>query len=76
VATRLGYIGSEFITPYEEEQQNGVKLLNLDHGKQKIIDAFHSKGNINNYINGLFKHINDMKQSKEIKTYKDFITKK
>ncbi|MDW4036946.1 DUF927 domain-containing protein [Staphylococcus saprophyticus] len=59
VATRLGYIGSEFITPYEEEQQNGVKLLNLDHGKQKIIDAFHSKGNINNYINGLFKHIKD-----------------
>lgn len=59
VATRLGYIGSEFITPYEEEQQNGVKLLNLDHGKQKIIDAFHSKGNINKYINGLFKHIKD-----------------
>lgn len=59
VATRLGYIGSEFITPYEEEQQNGVKLLNLDQGKQKIINAFHTKGSIENYINGLFTYIKD-----------------
>ena len=59
VATRLGYIRNEFISPYEEEQQNGVKLLNLDHGKQKIIDAFHSKGNIKDYKDGLFKHINE-----------------
>lgn len=59
VATRLGYIGNEFISPYEEEQQDGVKLMNLDVGKQKIIDAFHSKGNIEDYVKGLFKHIKD-----------------
>ncbi|WP_319020776.1 phage NrS-1 polymerase family protein [Staphylococcus equorum] len=59
VATRLGYINNKFVSPYENEQDDGVKLLNLDHGKQKIIDAFHTKGNIDNYINGLFKHIKD-----------------
>lgn len=59
VATRLGYIKNKFVSPYEDEQENGVKLLNLDQGKQKIIDAFHTKGNIDSYINGLFKHIKD-----------------
>ena len=59
VATRLGYIKNKFVSPYEDEQGDGVKLLNLDHGKQKIIDAFHTKGNIDNYANGLFKHIKD-----------------
>ncbi|MGO3724868.1 MAG: phage NrS-1 polymerase family protein [Staphylococcus equorum] len=59
VATRLGYIKNKFVSPYEDEQGEGVKLLNLDHGKQKIIDAFHTKGNIDNYANGLFKHIKD-----------------
>ncbi|AWI45805.1 hypothetical protein BJG88_10785 [Staphylococcus nepalensis] len=59
VATRLGYIKNKFVSPYEDEQENGVKLLNLDQGKQKIIDGFRSKGNIDNYINGLFKHIKD-----------------
>lgn len=59
IATRLGYIKNKFVSPYEDEQENGVKLLNLDQGKQKIINAFHTKGNIDNYINGLFKHIKD-----------------
>lgn len=60
VATRLGHIGKKFISPYvEDNDNNDFKLFNSDPGKQKIIDGFRSEGNIEDYINGLFKHIKD-----------------
>ena len=60
MATRLGHIGKKFVSPYvEDNDNNDFKLFNSDPGKQKIIDGFRSEGNIEDYINGLFKHIKD-----------------
>ncbi|WP_436880996.1 DUF927 domain-containing protein [Staphylococcus pseudoxylosus] len=60
VATRLGDINGHFISPYEEDQQdNQYKIFNADKGYQALIDAFETKGNIDDYINGVFKPIRD-----------------
>ncbi|MDH9161332.1 DUF927 domain-containing protein [Staphylococcus succinus] len=60
VATRLGDINGHFISPYEEDQQdNQYKIFNAGKGYQALIDAFETKGNIDDYINGVFKPIRD-----------------
>nr|CEO43757.1 hypothetical protein BE24_13345 [Staphylococcus saprophyticus] len=58
VATRLGDINGHFISPYEEDQQdNQYKIFNADRGYQALIDAFETKGNIDDYIKGVFNPI-------------------
>ncbi|WP_051664365.1 DUF927 domain-containing protein [Staphylococcus xylosus] len=58
VATRLGDINGHFISPYEEDQQdNQYKIFNADKGYQALIDAFETKGNIDDYIKGVFNPI-------------------
>lgn len=58
VATRLGDINGHFISPYEEDQQNNkYKIFNADRGYQVLIDAFETKGSIDDYINGVFNPI-------------------
>lgn len=60
VATRLGDINGHFISPYEEDQQNNqYKIFNADKGYQALIDAFETKGSVEDYINGVFKPIKD-----------------
>lgn len=60
IATRLGYIGNTFISPYEEDQENNKhQLFNSDKGYQSLIKAFESKGTIEGYINGVFNPIKD-----------------
>lgn len=60
VATRLGNINGHFISPYDEDKQdNQYKIFNADKGYQALIDAFETKGNIDDYINGVFKPIKD-----------------
>lgn len=61
VATRLGDVNGYFISPYKEDiKNNKYKLFNADKGRQALIEAFEVKGNINNYIDGVFKKIKDM----------------
>ncbi|WP_251943563.1 DUF927 domain-containing protein [Staphylococcus sp. Marseille-Q5304] len=58
VSTRLGHIKSYFIYPYKEELKNfDVKLHTNDRGYQKIINAFESKGTLNDYANKVFSKI-------------------
>ncbi|MEJ7356202.1 hypothetical protein WL471_12830, partial [Staphylococcus haemolyticus] len=58
IATRLGYIGNAFISPYEEDQENNKhQLFNSDKGYQSLIKAFETKGTIEGYINGVFNPI-------------------
>lgn len=60
VATRLGEIKGHFISPYQEDQQdNRYKIFNSDRGYQALIDAFETKGNIDDYIKGVFNPIKD-----------------
>ena len=60
VATRLGNINGHFISPYEEDQKdNQYKIFNADKGYQALIDAFETKGSVEDYINGVFKPIKD-----------------
>ena len=60
VATRLGDINGHFISPYDEDRQdNQYKIFNADKGYQALIDAFESKGSIDDYINGVFNPIKD-----------------
>ncbi|MCY1598001.1 DUF927 domain-containing protein [Staphylococcus pettenkoferi] len=60
VATRLGNINGHFISPYAEDQQdNQYKIFNADKGYQALIDAFETKGNIDDYIKGVFNPIKD-----------------
>lgn len=60
IATRLGYIGNAFISPYEEDQDNNKhQLFNSDKGYQSLIEAFETKGTIEGYINGVFNSIKD-----------------
>ncbi|OEK99672.1 DUF927 domain-containing protein [Staphylococcus saprophyticus] len=60
VATRLGNINGHFISPYAEDQQvNQYKIFNADKGYQALIDAFETKGSVEDYINGVFKPIKD-----------------
>ncbi|MGV2419885.1 MAG UNVERIFIED_CONTAM: DUF927 domain-containing protein, partial [Staphylococcus saprophyticus] len=60
VATRLGDINGHFISPYEEDQKdNQYKIFNADKGYQALIDAFETKGSVEDYINGVFKPIKD-----------------
>lgn len=61
VATRLGDVNGYFISPYKEDiKNNKYKLFNADKGRQALIEAFEVKGNINDYIDGVFKKIKDM----------------
>ncbi|QQT23332.1 DUF927 domain-containing protein [Staphylococcus equorum] len=60
VATRLGNINGHFISPYDEDMQdNQYKIFNADKGYQALIDAFETKGSIDDYINGVFEPIKD-----------------
>ncbi|NKE84887.1 DUF927 domain-containing protein [Staphylococcus arlettae] len=60
VATRLGNINGHFISPYDEDKQdNQYKIFNADKGYQALIDAFETKGSIDDYINGVFEPIKD-----------------
>lgn len=60
IATRLGYIGNAFISPYEEDQENNKhQLFNSDKGYQSLIKAFETKGTIEGYKNGVFNPIKD-----------------
>ncbi|MDW4193140.1 DUF927 domain-containing protein [Staphylococcus saprophyticus] len=60
VATRLGEIKGHFISPYQKDQQdNRYKIFNSDRGYQALIDAFETKGNIDDYIKGVFNPIKD-----------------
>ena len=60
VATRLGDIEGYFISPYKEDtESNKYKLFNADRGYQGLIDAFETKGNIDDYKKGVFQHIKD-----------------
>lgn len=60
VATRLGDVNGYFISPYKEDiKNNKYKLFNADKGRQALIEAFEVKGNINDYIDGVFKKIKD-----------------
>lgn len=60
IATRLGYIGNAFISPYQEDiKDNKYRLFNSDKGYQSLIEAFETKGTIENYINGVFNPIKD-----------------
>ncbi|MGX0038150.1 uncharacterized protein (DUF927 family) [Staphylococcus warneri] len=61
VATRLGDVNGYFISPYKEDiKNNKYKLFNADKGRQALIEAFEVKGNINDYIDGVFQKIKDM----------------
>lgn len=58
VATRLGDVNGHFISPYNEDQENNkYKIFNADKGYQALINAFETKGNINDYIKGVFNPI-------------------
>ncbi|MEB7831008.1 DUF927 domain-containing protein [Staphylococcus xylosus] len=60
VATRLGDVEGHFISPYKEDTENNkYKLFNADRGYQALIDAFETKGNIDDYNKGVFQHIKD-----------------
>ncbi|MEJ7472131.1 DUF927 domain-containing protein [Staphylococcus saprophyticus] len=60
VATRLGEIKGHFISPYQEDQQdNRYKIFNSERGYQALINAFETKGNIDDYIKGVFNPIKD-----------------
>lgn len=60
IATRLGYIGNAFISPYEEDQENNKhQLFNSDKGYQSLIKAFETKGTIEGYKNDVFNPIKD-----------------
>lgn len=56
VATRLGDVKGHFISPYKQDQEeNSIYLFNMDSGYQSVIDAFETTGNIEDYIEGVFK---------------------
>lgn len=60
VATRLGDVNGHFISPYQEDiKNNKYKLFNADVGRQSLINAFETKGNIESYNEGVFQKIKD-----------------
>ena len=60
VATRLGDVNGHFISPYQEDiKNNEYKLFNTDVGRQSLIKAFETKGDIKAYNKGVFQKIKD-----------------
>ncbi|MCE4975606.1 hypothetical protein BUZ46_01595 [Staphylococcus hominis] len=60
VATRLGDVNGHFISPYQEDiKNNEYKLFNTDVGRQSLIKAFETKGDIKAYNEGVFQKIKD-----------------
>ncbi|UMT76029.1 DUF927 domain-containing protein [Staphylococcus roterodami] len=61
VANRLGHIKSYFIYPYKDELDNSnIKLFNNDSGYRSLINAFETKGTLDNYSKNVFYKIKSL----------------